>query len=239
MPVDPEVAPKPRATGRPFRLFGPTSLIVLAAMAIVVLYATGEIAPASSDRAAQERLQLATQAGGSLTLVLLAIQVSLGFLLSHPTGTSTWNLSKQLFRLHTHLWVFVIAFLVVHIASVVLDPFAKVSILGALIPGLSAYRIWPVALGTMALYAFLVTALTAGYTNLLPAGVWLTIHRVSLVVFVLAWLHVQLIGTESDDLGRVYAGTGVVVVASGRYRLWASGRRRPTFLARLREASDD
>jgi sulfoxide reductase heme-binding subunit YedZ len=237
MSVDPKVAPKPRGPGRPFRLFGRSSLIGLAVVAIVVLYATGQIAPAASDREAQERVQLAAQAGGSLALVLLAIQVSLGFVLSHPTGTSTWNVSKRLFPWHTHLWVFVIAFLLVHIASIVLDRYAKVTIIGAFIPGLSAYRIWPVALGTIALYAFLVTALTAGYTNLVPAGVWLTIHRVSVVVFVLAWLHVQLIGSESDDLSRLYVVTGVVVVGSGLYRLWASRQGRPTFLARLREAS--
>ena len=80
--------------------------------------------------------------------------------------------------------------------------------LGAFIPGLSEYRSSPVALGTMALYAFLITAVTARWTKLLPPGVWLTIHRLALVVFVLAWLHVELAGSDSGVLAWLYVGTG-------------------------------
>ena len=54
-----------------------------------------------------------------------------------------------------------LAFLGVHIVSLILDPYAGVGIAGAFIPGLSGYRSSPVALGTLALYAFLITAITA------------------------------------------------------------------------------
>ena len=61
----------------------------------------------------------------------------------------------------------------------------------------SSYRSSAVALGTLALYALLITGVTARYTKRLPAGVWLKIHRLSLVVFVLAWVHGVLAGTDS------------------------------------------
>ena len=128
-----------------------------------------------------------------------------------------------------------LAFLLVHVVSIVLDPYAKVTPLGALIPGLSEYRTVPVAIGTMALYAFLVTALTARYTKLLPAGIWLKIHRLALLVWVLAWLHGVLAGTDSAALGALYVATGLAVVVSGSYRYWASRQRRPTFTTSLPE----
>ena len=64
---------------------------------------------------------------GIVTFLLLTFQVSLGLILSHPTNKSTWKLSKRIFPWHDHIWVFVLAFLLVHIVSIVLDPYAKVA----------------------------------------------------------------------------------------------------------------
>jgi len=225
----------PQRAGRPFRLSGRAIVILIAVLAIVAVYATDQIAPATSDRQAQLRIWLAARATGIVTFLLLTFQICLGLILSHPTNKSTWKLSKRIYPWHEHLWVFVMAFLLVHIVSIVLDPYAKVTVAGALIPGLSEYRSSPVALGTMALYAFLLTAITARYTKLLPAGVWLTIHRLSLFVFVLVWLHAVLAGSDSAELGLLYVGTGLAVVFSGAYRYWASRQRRPTFTTSLTE----
>ena len=231
-PVTPSVS---RRAGAPYRLSGRATIILLTILAIVAIYATDQIAPATSDRQAQLRIWLAARAAGIVTFLLLTFQVCLGLILSHPTNKSTWKLSKRIFPWHEHVWVFVMAFLLVHIVSIVLDPFAKVTVIGALIPGLSEYRSAPVAVGTMALYAFLVTAITARYTKLLPAGIWLKIHRLSLVVWVLAWLHAVLAGTDSGELAALYVATGLAIVASGTYRYWASRQRRPTFTTSLPE----
>ena len=154
-----------------------------------------------------------------MTFLLLTFQVALGLVLSHPTNKSTWKLSKRIFPWHEHLWVFVVAFLLVHVVSLVLDPYAGVGLGGAFIPGMSAYRSPAVALGTLALYAFLVTAITARYTKLLPAGAWLSIHRLALAVFLLSWLHGILSGTDSDALRPMYVGAGLAVVARRRVPL--------------------
>jgi predicted ferric reductase len=222
--------PVARRPAGPFRLSGRGTLILLTLLAIVAIYATDQIVPATSDRQAQLRIWLAARAAGIVTFLLLTFQVCLGLILSHPTNKSTWKLSKRIFPWHEHLWVFVLAFLVVHILSIVLDPFARVTVVGALIPGLSEYRSVPVAIGTMALYAFLVTAITARYTKLLPTGMWLKIHRLSLLVWVFAWLHAVLAGTDSGELAALYVGTGLAIVGSGAYRYWASRQRRPTFI---------
>jgi predicted ferric reductase len=238
MSVDQSVTPRARRAGSPFRPSVRGRLVLMALLAIVAIYAMDQIVPATSEREAQLRRSFAVSAGGNVALLLLAVQVSLGLILSHPTNPSTWKLSKLIFPWHANLWVFVIAFLVVHIGATVLDPFPKVSINGALIPGLSSYRSVPVALGTMALYAFLITALTAGYARRLPPRVWLTIHRLSLIVFVLAWLHSFLVANHYEEPGWQYAGTALAVLLSGMYRVWASRLRRPSFTTSRSEASD-
>jgi hypothetical protein len=194
-----------------------------------VIYATDQILPVTTDRQAELRFWLAARATGMVALLLLTFQVAIGLVLSHPHNKTTWKLSKKIFPWHDHLWVFVVAFLVAHIVSLVVDPKAGVSLTGAFIPGLSQYRSTPVALGTLALYAFLVTALTARYTKLLPPGAWLSLHRLALLIFVLSWLHGMLAGTDSGPLLVIYLFAGAVVGAAGAYRYWASRRAVPTF----------
>jgi predicted ferric reductase len=212
--------------------------ILAALLGIVLVYATDQILPASSDRQAELRFWLAARATGFATLLLLALQVALGLVLSHPHNKTTWKLSKRIFPWHEHLWVFVIAFLVAHIVSLLADPKSGVSVVGAFIPGLSEYRSAPVALGTLGLYAFIATAMTARYTKLLPAGAWLSLHRLALLIFVLTWLHGMLAGTDSGPLVAVYLASGLLVTAAGAYRYWASRRARPTFSTSRTEVSE-
>ena len=110
--------------------------------------------------------------------------------------------------------------------ALVLDPYAGVGLGGAFIPGLSEYRNVPVALGTLALYAFLVTTLTARYTRLLPPGMWLVLHRFAMVVLALAWAHGVLAGSDSGALEPLYISTGLVVLVAAVYRYWIIRQRR-------------
>src|SRR6187200_285548 len=177
-----------------FRLTLRSTAILLALLGLLLVYATDQILPATSDRQAELRFWLAARATGVMALVFMTAQVVFGLVLSHPHNKTTWKVSKRIFPWHDHIWVFVTAFLIVHVASLVVDPKAGVDVAGAFIPGLSQYRSAPVALGTLALYAFLVTAVTARWTKLLPNGLWLKLHRLSLVVFLFSWLHGILAG---------------------------------------------
>jgi predicted ferric reductase len=231
-------APPATRTGPPFRLTMRGASILAALLGLVLVYATDQILPASSDRQAELRFWLAARATGIAALLLLALQVALGLVLSHPHNKTTWKLSKRIFPWHDHLWVFVIAFLVAHIVSLLADPKSGVSIVGAFVPGMSEYRSAPVALGTLGLYAFIATAMTARYTKLLPAGAWLSLHRLALLIFVLTWLHGMLAGTDSGPLVAVNLASGMLVMVAGAYRYWASRRARPTFSTSRTEVSE-
>lgn len=232
--------PAPIAPQRagPFRLSLRGTAVLVTLLGLIAIYATGQILPATTDRQAELRFWLAARATGIVALVLLTFQVAFGLVLSHPHNKTTWKLSRTIFPWHDHLWVFVFAFLGVHIVSLVVDPKAGVSLSGAFIPGLSQYRSAPVALGTLALYAFLVTALTARYTKLLPTGLWLSLHRLAIVIFILSWLHGILAGTDSEPLRSLYLICGAVVIVAGAYRYWASRRARPTFSTSRTEATE-
>ncbi len=215
------------------RLSGRTWVVLGALLGILIVFTTGQVVPATSDYQAHMRVWLAGRATGITAYVLLTVLVSLGLILSHPTNQSTWKLSKRLFPWHENLFVFVVAFLVAHIVSIVLDPYAGVGIAGSFVPGLSSYRSAPVALGTLGLYAALVSGITGRWSSLLPKGLWLKLHRFALVAWIVSWLHGLLAGTDSVALVPLYVGTGLVVMLASAYRYWVSKKARPTFATSL------
>ena len=209
------------------RTRGSTLVALGALMGLVALYATDQIVPAASPYQAQLRIWLAARASGLTALLLLWAQVLLGLIMSHPTNQTVWKLSKRLFPWHEDLVVFSLAFLALHVASIVADPYAGVGLPGALIPGLSSYRSVPVALGSLGLYALIVTALTARFSKRLPPGAWLRLHRFSLLVFALAWFHGMLSGTDSGPLTPLYVLLGSIVVFAAAHRYWVTRRAPP------------
>jgi methionine sulfoxide reductase heme-binding subunit len=218
------------------RLSARAWIVLGAALGILIVVATNQIVPATSAYQAQTRIWLAGRATGITAYLLLTALVSFGLILSHPTNQSTWKLSKRLFPWHENLFVFVVAFLVAHIVSIILDPYAGVGVAGSFIPGLSAYRSAPVALGTLGLYAALVSGITGRWTKLLPRGLWLKLHRFALVAWVMSWMHGILAGTDSAALLPMYLGTGLVVLGAGAYRYWVAKKARPTFATSLLDA---
>ncbi len=201
------------------------ALVLLAVVGLTVVAATDQILPATSDYQAQMRVWLAARATGIAALVLVAALVVLGILLSHPEQTQ-WKFAKRIYPWHEALWIFVLAFLAVHVISLVIDPYAGVGIGGALVPGLSEYRSAPVALGVLALYALLITALSARFTRLLPTGWWLKLHRLAGVVLALAWTHGVLAGTDTRALAALYWGIALAVVLAAAHRYWIVRRAR-------------
>jgi hypothetical protein len=212
-----------RRPGPPSRLGRGGILAVLAVVGLVAVAATDQVVPASSAHQAQLRIWVASRAAGIAAMTLLGVQILIGLVLSHPTNKTTWRLSRAIFPWHDSLWLFVLAFIAIHVVAIVVDPYAGVGLAGALIPGLSSYRSTPVALGTLALYALLVTGITARWTRLLPRGAWLLIHRAAAAIFLIAWMHGMLAGTDSTPLLALYLGLGLAILAATAHRVWTGG----------------
>jgi hypothetical protein len=215
------------------RLSGRTITLLAADLAVVIVWSSDQIMPATSQYQAQMRIWLVARASGIVAYLLLTFVVAVGLVLSHPINKSTWKLSKQIFPWHENLFIFVVAFVGAHVVSLILDPYAGVGVLGAFVPGLSSFRTVPVALGTIALYAYLITGLTARYTKLLPTGAWLRLHRFSILVWAVTWVHGILAGTDSGRAGLLYVVSGAAVVLAAAYRYWVGKQGRPTFATSL------
>jgi hypothetical protein len=196
------------------------SLVLAAAVATALGWLVAEIVLPTPAAGADDdlRLWLTARATGLVAYGLLTVQVALGILMSHPTNASAWKLSKRIFPWHENLSAFLAAFALVHIGAIVLDPYAHVDLLAAIVPGAAGYRPLPVAIGTLSVYAGVLASVTARWTKLLPAGLWLRLHRLALVAWATAWIHGVLAGTDTMPLAAWYGATGLVVVAVGGWR---------------------
>lgn len=204
----------------------PTMLVVLGAVvALVALGITDQVLPATDPRTLDVRPWVAARALGVTAYLLLALDVTLGLLLSHPRMTA-WRKTRQVFPWHELTTVFLGAFLALHIALLAADRFAGVGWIGVLVPGMATYRPPAIAAGSVAMYALVVTAVTAKWARLLPSGWWLRIHRFTVVAFLLAWAHAVLAGTDGRALTPLYLATGAAVLALGVTRWWTA-RVRP------------
>jgi hypothetical protein len=202
-------------------------LIALGAFAaIVALAITDQVLPAVDARTAELRPWIAARALGVTAYLLLVVEVGLGLVLSHPRNTAHWRLTRPVMPWHEMVSVFTFAFVALHVVLLALDPWAKVAFVGALVPGFSEYRPVAIGLGSIAMYALLVTAVTAKWTRLLPSRWWLRIHRVAALGFLLTWAHAVLAGTDSGALLPLYLATGLPILAGVAHRWW-TGRIRP------------
>ncbi len=199
------------------------TLIAFGAIAaLVALGVTDQVLPAADVRTLQLRPWVAARALGVTAYLLLCVEVALGLVLSHPRNTASWRLTKPVFPWHEMLTVFTGAFLALHIALLAVDPYANVGVIGALVPGFSAYRPPAVAVGSIALYALVFTAVSAKWTRLLPSGWWLKVHRFAAVAFLLTWVHAVLAGTDGGALLPVYLATGLPILAGVAHRWWTA-----------------
>ncbi|QSO48281.1 hypothetical protein [Alicyclobacillus mengziensis] len=207
---------------------GKWSLVWVAVTIVVILGITKLAVTQTSQTVSQfNRMTpwLIARAGGVTALVLLTLLVSLGLVLGSVPNKQTWRLSRYLLPAHRYLALFMLFFLGLHIVTIVLDPFAKVGLLGALVPGLSSYRTVQVAIGTLSFFALLLVAVTARYPTLLPNHRWLTVHRISLYTFMAAWTHGALTGADTPGIKWLYVVTGAFVIGFVFLRYWIVHQR--------------
>ena len=203
------------------------ALVSIGAIAVLVaLGVTDHVIPAGDPRTADIRPWVAARALGVTAYLLLAFEVGLGLVLSHPRNVAAWRKTKQVFPWHEMVTVFTLGFLFLHVALLAVDRYAKVGWVGAFVPGFSEYRPAAIAVGSVAMYALVFTSITAKFTRLLPAGWWLKAHRFAAVAFLLAWVHAVLAGTDGGALSPLYTLTGLPILAAIAHRWWTA-RARP------------
>jgi hypothetical protein len=165
---------------------------------------------------------------GSVTLVLLSVTLALGI-----SGALRWQPGRRIPRfivdgLHRNLSLLAVVFLVLHILTSVLDPFAHMKLLDAVVPLTSSYRPLWVGLGALALDLLLALVLTSLVRRRLGLRAWRLVHWTAYACWPVAVLHGLGTGTDARS-GWFEILTAVCVlgvVAAIGSRLAAGGAAR-------------
>lgn len=176
----------------------------------------------------------ATRGSGFTALVLLTASVVLGLVTSVRWTAARWPrfLSQAL---HRNLSLFAVLFLLIHIATSIIDPFAGLSLRDAVVPVGAGYRpVW-LGLGVIGAELFVAVLLTSLVRQRLNFAVWRAVHWLAYVSWPVAVVHGIGTGTDTKAAWAILL-TVACVAAVAVALLWrlASGWPR---LAMLRSAA--
>jgi hypothetical protein len=173
-----------------------------------------------------------TRGTGVVALLLLTASIVLGVASSARWRSARWP-RFVVGGLHKNLTLLAILFVAVHVVTTVLDRFAPIGLLDAIVPFRSPYR--PVWLGLGAVAFDLLLALVV--TSLLRARIgipaWRAVHWLAYASWPVALLHT--LGTGSDAktgwLQLLSAGCTLVVAGAVVWRGWVARTTVPVRLA--------
>jgi methionine sulfoxide reductase heme-binding subunit len=136
-----------------------------------------------------------TRSTGAVALVLLTLSIALGVLDVRRFSTPRWP-RFVVDSLHRNVSLLAMVFLLLHILTSVLDSFAPISLVDALVPFGGSYRPFWLGLGAISFDLLLAVTITSllrkrmGYTS------WRAIHWLTYASWPIALLHG--LGTGSD-----------------------------------------
>ncbi len=171
-------------------------------------------------------LWYATRASGYTALVLLSATVVVGLLTSMGQSTREWP-RFVVQSLHRNLSLLVVVFLLLHIVTSVIDPFAKLSVGDAVIPFVAAYRPLWLGLGVVSCELLIAITVTSLVRHRLGWRAWRVVHLLAYVSWPIAVVHGIGTGTDTKSVWALLLVTGCVVVVIGAlvWRLAAAGPR--------------
>ena len=133
-------------------------------------------------------LWYAARGAGAVTLILLTAAVALGIAETHawrPAGAPRY----AAVALHRSVSLLALAFLALHVATIVLDPFPHIGVGTAVIPFATSYRAVWVTLGTVACDLLLAIVVTSLVRRRLGYRAWRGVHWLAYASWPLALVH--------------------------------------------------
>jgi methionine sulfoxide reductase heme-binding subunit len=136
-----------------------------------------------------------TRASGTVALVLLTASVLFGMVNVTRVSARRWP-RFVIDGIHRRVSLLAVAFLVIHILTSVLDSFAPIGLLDAVIPFHGSYRPFWLGLGAVAFDLLLAVLITSLLRARVGYGTWRAIHWLAYACWPVAVLHG--LGTGSD-----------------------------------------
>jgi predicted ferric reductase len=136
-----------------------------------------------------------TRSTGGVALVLLTVAVALGVADARRWSTPRWP-RFAIDSLHRSASLLAMVFLGLHILTSVLDSFARISLIDAIVPFAGSYRpVW-LGLGAVAFDLLLAVTITSLLRQRLGFASWRAVHWLTYASWPIALLHG--LGTGSD-----------------------------------------
>ena len=184
---------------------------------------------AAAATAGPSPLWYATRATGEMALVLLTITVALGIAGASRLESRHWPRVITA-GLHRNLSLLVVAFVVVHVLTTVLDSFVSISITAAVVPFTASYRTFWLGLGAIAFDLILALIITSLLRSRLSYRVWRAVHLLAYASWPIALWHGLGAGTDSKLPWLLALDAGCVVLVAGallwRLQIMAPGTAR-------------
>jgi sulfoxide reductase heme-binding subunit YedZ len=136
-----------------------------------------------------------TRSSGAVALVLLTLTLVLGVVDVRRWSTETWP-RFVVDSLHRNVSLLALAFLGLHILTAVLDSFAPISLINAVIPFTGSYRPFWLGLGALSFDLMLAVIITSLLRRRMGHATWRAVHWLAYASWPIALLHG--FGTGSD-----------------------------------------
>lgn len=156
---------------------------------------------------------LASRAAGIVAFVLIASAVMLGLFMAARIARRPGQ-GRILVKVHEQIALAAIAAIVLHGALLLGDPWLHPGLSGVLVPFTISYRPAWTGLGIFAGYLAVILGPTYYLRRRIGARRWRQIHKVTVVVYVLALIHALVSGTDGASLWfRTLAALTLVPIA--------------------------
>ena len=163
------------------------------------------------------------RAAGFVSLVLLTVSVCLGILLTLRLRSPNWPLFLS-DQLHGFTALLFFVFLLLHIVTVLLDPFTKFGLVDVVVPFASNYRRAWLGLGVVAFELAIALGLSVHLRRFIGYRAWRVLHYATYAILPLTLVHGLATGTDSRTpwgLG-IYAACTTALVTVTLMRLVGS-----------------
>ncbi len=167
-----------------------------------------------------------TRGAGAAALVALTATMVLGIVDVRRVAGARWP-RFVIDTLHRDVALVAVALLAVHIATAVIDSFAPIALLDAVIPFVSAYRPLWLGLGALAFDLLLALAITSLLRRRLGYRAWRAVHWAAYACWPLALVHGLGTGTDIPFtwMLALTLACAVATLAAVAWRVIATGAR--------------
>lgn len=157
-------------------------------------------------------LWYASRAAGLVVLLLVTTTTVLGAVHAGRTSTGRWP-RFAMHALHRNLALLSVALLAVHVSTAIIDPYAGIRWLDAVVPFGSTYHPFWLGMGAVALDLLLALVVTSLVRTRLPLRAWRATHLAAYAMWPIGVVHGLGIGGADSTLTWVRVVDGLCVVA--------------------------